>query len=48
MLSPVDTLRAVSGRQTYALRSGLQVDSLGSVAIHCRESDALFGVAPLG
>jgi hypothetical protein len=43
----VDSLRSVSGRQTYALRGGLQVDSLGSVAIHCREFDALFGVAPL-
>jgi hypothetical protein len=43
----VDSLRAVAGRQTYALRNGTPVDSLASVAIHCREFDALFGVAPL-
>jgi hypothetical protein len=29
------------------LRSGLQVDSLGAGAVHCRVFDALFGVAPL-
>lgn len=43
----VDTLRSTAGRQTYALRSGVQLDSLRSVAIHCREFEALFGVAPL-
>lgn len=43
----VDSLRSVAGRQTYALRNGTPVDSLMSVALHCREFDALFGVAPL-
>lgn len=43
----VDTLQSTAGRQTYALRGGAPLDSLRSVAIHCREFEALFGVAPL-